>query len=208
MMVTFERFIEYAAPCACIALGLVVRDLLGDLDFDDPERPSRRTAQVAALGGAVVVLLALHMWTLELNYAYLRVVEHDNFNDDALLFYRGRYFDGAAAWLKRNVPPKTVVANFYWDDFPELFYSAPEMYYLVGLDPTFMRLAYPDKALLVENMRLGKTPFNFATLQRTFGTKFVVLRTLNADKFPELRSDAAKARVVFSDALAVIYRCD
>src|SRR5205814_229048 len=137
---------------------------------------------------------------------------------------RGRFFDGAAAWMKKNLKPGTVVANFYWDDFPELFYCAPEMNYLVGLDPTFMRLAYPEKAKALEDMRVKerppslspppeRKPLDFARLKELFGTTHTVMRRYRAEKYGELydasahrfKTDAAGATLVYEDRQAVIY---
>jgi hypothetical protein len=45
---------------------------------------------------------------------------------------------GAAAYLRDHVPDAETVFHSDWDEFPLLFFTAPKLHYLVGLDPTFM----------------------------------------------------------------------
>lgn len=41
-------------------------------------------------------------------------------------------------WLTDNAQPGSLIFHDDWDVFPHLFHHAPGMYYIVGLDPTFM----------------------------------------------------------------------
>ncbi len=235
MFVTFERFIEYSAPLGFLACGFVMRDLLGEIPSVRGLNESFRTGLIAGLGLAVMAATGLHAWTLELNHvsieanskpappsldAKLSKAEFMRLYDR---YKRGRFFDGAAKWMKANMKPGTTVANFYWDDFPELFYAAPEMHYLVGLDPTLMRLQYPEKALALEAMRVkefpdgrkavAEKPINFTELKNIFGTDYTILRRSQAAKYPDLydgnlkqlKAKGADGQIVYEDNEAVIY---
>lgn len=211
MFVFFMRFIEYAAPLGCLAAGFVARDMLGPLPPFWKLKDSARLAALAACGALVMILTGLHAFTAKVVEG-VAITQMPKFKkpggsdeEHYRLWKRGRYFDGAAAWMKQNLPPQTLVANFYWDEFPELFYAAPEMNYLAGLDPTIMRLAYPEKALALESMRTKKEPLSLDKIGALFNADYVIFVKSRASQFDALKTDAARARIVFSDDLAVIY---
>lgn len=238
MFVSFERFIEYACPLAALACAFVARDMVGETIKIRNLSESGRMAVLGSLAAAVMALTGLHAWTVELNRVSIQMnakpplplrsdvhseAEFKVWQESAKVWLRGHYFDGASKWMRANLKPGTVVANFYWDDFPELFYSAPEMYYLVGLDPTIMRLQYPEKSQALEAMRvkefangqrtIGDKPIDFAEIKELFGTDYTILRRNQAVKYPDLvdqntrqlKTAAAHGKLVFSDNEAVIY---
>lgn len=199
-MLPISRLVEYAAPLAILAAGLVARDALGAMRF-----PTQRS-RLKALAAAGVLALAL---ALNLNWNSRLVIENyltvqETFYCQKTDVYRGRYFDGATKWLRENAPPHSTVLNFHWDDFPELFYSAPDYNYVVGLDPTFLSLYAPEKARALEDMRTGQRALDFAQLAEMFGAKYMLMRKYRAANFPLLKSGAV--RPVFLDAEAVIYQ--
>lgn len=211
MFVSFQRFIEYAAPMGCLAGGFVLRDLLGEMPALSKLKETPRAVVLGCCGAAAMVLAGLHAFTARVVEG-IAVLEMEKFvkqgaskEENEKLIKRGRYFDGAAEFMRKNFPPQTLVVNFHWDDFPELFYATPEMNYLVGLDPTFMRLKYPEKAEALESMRTKKTPFSFGKLHELFGSDYVIFVKRRAAQYDELKTDAARARIVFSDDGAVIY---
>ena len=208
MFVFFMRFIEYAAPLGCLAGGFVARDLLGPLP---PFWKLKASTRLAACGALAVILTGLHAFTASVveGVAFTQMPKFrkpgGSQEENYRLWKRGRYFDGVAAWMKQNLPPRTLVANFYWDEFPELFYAAPEMNYLVGLDPTIMRLAYPEKSRALENMRTKKEPLSLDKIGALFDAEYVLFVKSRAAQFDALKTDAARARILFSDDLAVLY---
>ncbi|MEI6235793.1 MAG: hypothetical protein WCT04_22285 [Planctomycetota bacterium] len=230
-LLTFERFIEYAAPLAFLALGFVIRDIAAPIERFYDLSETRRMALFATLFIAVCCATGLHAWTLELNRASYETNAKPALpprgfartEQDVKAWFRGRFFDGAAHWMRTNLKPGTVVANFYWTDFPELFYSAPEMRYLVGLDPTLMRLQHPDKALALEAMRikefpdgrsmLGERPIDFAELKNLFNTDYTIMRRSFALKYPDLcdaslkklKTETQHGVIVYQDTESVIY---
>ena len=64
-----------------------------------------------------------------------------------------------AHWARTTLPPGTYIANLRWDDFPRLFFAAPEYVYSYGLDPMFAYKFDPDSFLKTERMYRGTEPF-------------------------------------------------
>jgi len=112
-----KRMIEYAAPFAVMAAAMVYRDAFGS-------RPLR--FHLACLGAALALGLALT--PLHLDY------------QDAPGVPIPRQF---AAWVRERLPPGARIALFRWDDFPQVFFAAPEYSYSYGLDPMFAYAADP-----------------------------------------------------------------
>jgi hypothetical protein len=115
-----------------------------------------------------------------------------------------RFFDGAGAWMARHLAPGETVINLYWDDFPDLFYSAPRQHFLWGLDPTFSVRFDPERTMLLERIRRGDVAPDPGLLVETFQARYLVLRASRSTAFPALR--LRPAREVYRDASAVVYR--
>ena len=204
-MFVFSRMIEYAGSISVIAAALTVRDALTKPEVSATEKiaDTKERARMLALAALLVAAIAAcHDWSTRLVRGY--TVSQRQFYQSDEAFIRGRYFDGAAKWMHENLTAKSVVLNFHWDDFPEIFYSAPEQYYVVGLDPTLMQYKYPDEAFQLEQMRTGKAPLDFERLKYLFGTEYMIMRKYRAAKYEFLKSGAV--RPVYSDAEAVIYK--
>jgi hypothetical protein len=114
-----------------------------------------------------------------------------------------------------------VIVNVYWDEFPELYYTAPEFYYVGGMDPTLMRIAHPDHSATLERMRIrlrpdggerSDAPLDFTKIAELFQTDYIVMETWRALKYPELKpgllpnAPAGAIRPVYADAGAAVYR--
>jgi hypothetical protein len=198
-MFVSARLVEYFAPLALLAAALVARDWLaawgGALKLS-------RAAKLACAGAAVLLVAGAHQWSLLLVRAQLHSTRSFYASDEA--WRRGRYFEGAADWLRQNVPPSATILNFHWDDFPELYYDAPQYYYVVGLDPTFLEHSYPEHAAALEAMRTHKRPLDPAALHKLFGSEYMVVRTYRAAKYPELQRP--EWRPVYADEGAAVYR--
>lgn len=69
-------------------------------------------------------------------------------------------FEGVGNFLQNNAPKNAIVFHDDWDSFPLLWYHAPTMHYIVGLDPTFF---YRYEAALYhqwKDITLGKEKEN------------------------------------------------
>lgn len=193
MTLASARFVEYQVLLLALATGLVVRDLARG---DGPERrlaARPRLARGLALA-AVGVVVAFHVRSMRFYEVYEGRAAPP------------RFFDGAAAWMERNLAPGETVVNLYWDDFPDLFYSAPRQRYLWGLDPTYSLRFDAARTLALERFRRHETPLDGFTLRNAFGSRWLVLRASRAGGYPELRRPPF--REVYRDRSAVLYRID
>lgn len=197
-MLLAQRAAEYAVPAAVMAAALVARDLR-DRERGAASSPAGRPRSLAALAAAVVLLGVGH--DLSVKQVRRLVFANPPFPSEAT-WRRNRYFDGAAAWMRANLPAGSTIVNLWWDDFPELFYSAPEMSYVVGLDPTFLREFDPRRSELLEGMRSGRLPLDLPALARAFDGTALVLRYDRARLYPELYGGAV--RTLYRDELAVL----
>jgi hypothetical protein len=194
MTLASARFVEYQVLLLSVAAGLVTRDLwqgwpavAGWLG----RAPWRRWAATAA---ALALLVGFHLRSLDFYRAYFREAAPP------------RHFDGAAAWMARNLAPGETVINLFWDDFPELFYAGPRQHYLWGLDPTYTIRQDLTRATLLERMRRQQQPLDAAMLEVAFDSRTLVLRTGRARRYPELGKPPF--REAYRDGAAVVYRLD
>jgi len=204
-----SRLVEYFAPAAVFAAGLVWRDWLAVPAAVDAEKAAtaqpisegRRGWNLAALLAGTLAIAGLHSLSVMGMRGQALLSRRYYASDEA--WKRGRYFDGAALWMQKNLKPGATVINFHWDDFPELYYSAPSQNYIVGLDPTLLRLAYPEHSRVLEEMRKEKTPLDFKKLGTLFQSQYVVLRRYRAATYPALKNRSMQP--VYEDEGAVIY---
>jgi hypothetical protein len=218
----FKRVIEYAAPLTILAFALSLRDVIGTREcwsfaVLSTETRQKMLALATALG---LALVAGHCWSWELGEKGLSATKPKFATSEE--WKRGRFFDKTAVWMRNTIPVGSVVVNFYWDEFPELYYSAPEFYYVGGMDPTLMRMAYPEQSSTLESMRVrlredtterADIPLDFAKLGELFQADYLVMSTYRALKYPELKlgilkpgSDSRAICPLYGDRGGVIYK--
>ncbi|MBE0606993.1 MAG: hypothetical protein IH610_11975 [Deltaproteobacteria bacterium] len=194
MTMASPRFVEYSVLLLAVALALLCRDVCA-AESDLPGRFLRnRHARLAILVGALGMLACFHVYSMQF-YVY----------------YQGkaappRFFQGASVWMARHLAPRETVINLFWDDFPDLFYDAPRQYYLWGLDPTYTIRYDREKAIDMERMRVGRQPLNGHEMKVLFLSRYLILRTSRAGRYPELRFPPFTE--VFRDGSAVLFRID
>ena len=210
----FSRLVEYFAPLAVLAAALLCRDAWPSSQPPTARsaEPSARTWRLAGLLAATVLLSGLHLLSLdevtELMNSTKRHHEFEIYMSEKQWSY-GRFFSnrengGAVKWLRDHAPRRSTILNFHWDDFTELYYTAPDFYYIVGLDPTLMRLPYREQSEVLEAMRIPEIPLDFARLHRLFGADYLIMRNTRAAEYPELKS--RRIAPVYEDDGAVIYK--
>jgi hypothetical protein len=188
------RFTEYLVLLLAACAAFVARDLLAE------GTPARRWLGKDARRGWVVAALALAVL--------------GGYHARSLRFYRvyqtgfapPRFFDGAGAWMAANLEAGETVINLYWDDFPDLFYSAPRQHYLWGIDPVFTVRADEGRATVLERSRRHQLPIDGAMLSKLFRSRWLVLRAARAEQYAELK--LPPFREVYRDAAAVLYRIE
>jgi hypothetical protein len=193
MTLASARFVEYQVLLLALAVGFVVRDLVRG------EGPEHRAAVHPRIGPvialvAVALLVGFHVRSMRFYYSYQSRSAP------------ARYFDGAGKWMARHLEPGETVINLFWDDFPDLFYSAPRQHYLWGLDPTFSIRFDPKRALTLERARQHLEPLDGNALKTAFQSKWIVLRASRAGRYPELRNGPFV--LAYRDASAVIYEIE
>jgi hypothetical protein len=108
--------------------------------------------------------------------------------------------------MARHLAPEEVVVNLYWDDFPDLFYSAPRQRYLWGIDPTYTIRFDAERARLLERTRRREIPLDPQALVQAFGARYLVLRASRAAAYLELQRPPC--REVYRDGSAVVFRLE
>ena len=111
----------------------------------------------------------------------------------------------AAAWLEANTPAGERVFQTDWDDFPRLFYYNTHNTYLIGLDPTYMQIYDPDLYDLWVNITRGELEYPAATIEREFGTKYI-LSDLRHSSFLEKAALDPGLLEVYRDEYAVVFQ--
>jgi hypothetical protein len=194
MTVASARFVEYLVLLLAVAVALVVRDLAGGepalAAWFGRARWRRWAGALAALG----LLAGFHARSMTFYVHYQTRAAPP------------RFFDGAGAWMARHLAPGENVVNLYWDDFPDLFYSAPRQHYLWGLDPTYSIRFDPKLATLLERTRRLELAVDAHALATAFQARYLVLRASRAEAYAE--HGLPRSREVYRDASAVVFRLE
>jgi hypothetical protein len=194
MTMVSARFVEYLALLLAIAFALVVRDMLPAKDAiqDKPLRRQRVRRTIAL--GAIGALIFFHIYSMNFYVHYQTKASPP------------RFFKGASAWMSQHLTPGETVINLFWDDFPDLFYDAPQQHYLWGLDPTYTIRYDREKAVLLERTRRRQVPLDGHALGTMFDSHYLILRASRVDRYPALQS--FPFREAYRDNSAVLFRID
>ncbi len=174
------KLVEYFAPLALLAFASTASDL-----WPEGRRTWRRVLVVlmaAAVAGALVGK------SLSDTRRYATTLP-------------GPGLEGAAKWIRDNVPKGETIVHLDWGDFPELFFFDPSHRYLVGLDPMFAFVRNPSKMRLIEDIRARRRPLDPAELGWTFNARYLVVRRYLKD-----RADDALLTPVYEDDAAAVYQ--
>lgn len=156
------RFIEYLAPLTVWALALVWADARVEAQHIFTGLTNRSRALLATTG--IALLMALHGFTLHM---INRNIWHPAPNLTQVQIGR---------WLAAHAQPGDLVVPLDWTQFPQLYYQAPKLKYVVGLEPTTMEVVYPEKLHYLEQVRLGKRDLDMNELKQLFpDARYVVL---------------------------------
>src|SRR5579871_5719695 len=186
-----RRFIEYLAPMTVWALALIVADAHASL-VRLAETFSRQSRALAALA-AVLVVIGLHAYTLWMLDRHVWHPKQPVFTQEQ-----------AGRWLAAHAQPGDLVVPLDWTQFPWLYYWAPRLRYVVGLEPTTMEVVYPEKLRYLEEVRLGKRDLDMQEMRQVFpDARYVVVWAASGDAAARL---AHKNYVpVFAGPDALVY---
>ena len=112
---------------------------------------------------------------------------------------------GAAEWMKKNLDAGEIVFTGDWDDAPPLFYTAPELRYLVFLEPYFMYSYSPEKYRLWKKITFGKMNSTALAIKAEFDSRAVFVppdrpyleRKLELDPYAKLAYFGTEGETVF-----------
>jgi hypothetical protein len=113
-------------------------------------------------------------------------------------------YAGASAWLVANTPAGERVFQTDWDDFPRLFYYNTHNTYLIGLDPTYMRIYDADLYSLWADITHGEIEQPSAAIEQDFGARYI-LTDLRHKAFLEQAAKDYGLMEVYRDSEAVVF---
>jgi len=117
--------------------------------------------------------------------------------------YNFTLYEKAAEYLKKNSAPGEIVVNADWDDMPPLFLRDGQNRYIMGLDPTFMYSANPDRYWDYVNFTLGKSNDPVAVMKE-LDSRYVVADRVHRE-LDKMLGRSGKFTLVYSDTESEIY---
>lgn len=150
-----RRFIEFWTPFTILLAAVALRDEVAARDR------SRAGPLAAAWGGIATIVvgaLFLHGTT-----AAREIIGRDP----------GPTYEEAAGWMASNIDPGEKIFHLDWDDFPQLFFFAPQFRYLVGLDPVFMYETDPARWRAWQSATHGEDQDLYTAVRGSFGSRWV-----------------------------------
>jgi hypothetical protein len=195
LVVRSQRIIEYYPAFAVLSAAW-------SWSFAGLPAPARLTAPIARWRPALGVLAGLMLvvwltWTVEL-------ARRDTVGNAAANARLDSYRE-AALWLAANSPPRSLVFNTDWDDFPQLFFWNTHNVYVVGLDPTRMSLFDPELYRLWQSIAMGRLPNPSSALRDSFGAEYVFTDSRHGAFLGVAAADPGLEQV-FRSPEAVVFR--
>ncbi len=177
-----RRYVEYYVPFAAITSALLLMPQLTQLSSRWLLEKIQRLSLGKLLGYTAIVLF--------FSFATLTISIKSVVLLDDYFSRHGHPFDlfvGAEQWLDSTVAAGSTIFHSDWDEFPALFYQAPQYGYISGLDPTFLYLADPDKAVAFAEITTAETPTDTVGQQifDAFGAEYIIVVRQRHKKFVE-----------------------
>ena len=185
------RFVEYFVPFALLFSACAFTDIVEDLDLD--EWLEQRKFARNALPVALLLFLMLTGMSGVLKAQAYAAKDSDASTADAVL------------WLKEKVPAGETVFHTEWGDFTELFCYAPELRYLVALDPVFMYVHSPSHWREWRDICEGRRPDAASLVRSEFNSRYVFLRSSRRRRLDRLLRGSQGAREVYRNSEIAIY---
>lgn len=117
------------------------------------------------------------------------------------------YYRKAMEWVRANVPTGEIIFNTDWDDFPRLFYFAPQHRYVSGLDPTYLLDKDAHLSRLYEGITTGRETNPAPLIREHFQSRYVFTDKQEAhDAFFDRAMDSGWFEEVYDDEHCTILR--
>jgi hypothetical protein len=114
-------------------------------------------------------------------------------------------YAAASAWLEANTPEGARVFQTDWDDFPRLFYYNTHNTYLIGLDPTYMRIYNAELYQSWVDITQGKVRQPSTLIWQDFGAHYILTDLLHKDFLKQAAKDPGLVEV-YRDGDAVVFQ--
>ncbi|MBZ0284940.1 MAG: hypothetical protein K8L97_29665 [Anaerolineae bacterium] len=128
-----------------------------------------------------------------------------NVYDDVRNAQPVEYLAGASQWLQQNTATGALIFQTDWDDFTRLFYFNTANTYLVGLDPTYLQIADPQRWDQWRDITQGRVSTPSELIQTTFNATYIVSDTKH-DAFEDQVRDDPNMQLVYRDQYNYIWR--
>lgn len=189
LLIKSRRFVEYFPPSAIIFLAFALRHHLRELPFEIPLHIRKRKAVLVGLSAVLVVMVCFNI---------------NNVGKDIRSRPDSYSYRGAAEWLAKNTPARSVVFNTDWDDFPMLFHYNTHNNYIVGLDADFMRLKNEPLFREYEKITRGQIDEPADEILTDFNSRFVFTDLAHKAFINKADNDFRFVRR-YSDAKTAVY---
>jgi hypothetical protein len=182
-----RRFIEYFPPFALIFAALSIGSPVNEWIIDRP-RWLQRLVPLAMLAALVVPLAVM---VPKARAAMSTTTPSET-------------YAAASHWLRDHAPPRSMIFQTDWDDFPLLFFYNTANIYTVGLDPTFMEQY--DRALFAEWVKItrGQIERPGALIRSHFNAAYV-LTDLRHQAFLKQAASDPRMKEVYRDQYAAVF---
>jgi hypothetical protein len=180
-----RHWLESEVALVGFCLGVVLYFIA--LQFQENPGFIRRfnTLLVEVVAGAVVISIGLVVYFIYRHWAraaaaaalaVLCTILFFNISETAKEIAKDHgpeFYSAGMQWIAENVPPREVIFNTDWDDFPKMFYLDTTHAYTSGLDPTYLLDQHPDLSELYVNITLGKEKDPGPLIRDRFGARYV-----------------------------------
>ena len=188
------RFLELFSPCAVM---LIVSGLPYFFDLMSNLRSNFAKSFFGRFGRAVVLCLFLGIIARDLYLTFPLAREGAS----------QTLYTEAGNWLRDNAQEGDLVFHLEFDHFPYLYFYAPELRYVVGLDPRFLYFKDEELYRRWSNVSKGSTEEVQQTIRSEFGSDWVFLPRSNS-RLKELLDSISIFSLEHSDKEAVVYRVE
>ncbi|MDA0836334.1 MAG: hypothetical protein O2857_00975 [Planctomycetota bacterium] len=190
-----QRFVEYFIPFALVFAAAAFTDVFEGVDLEG-WFAQRRWAHSA------MPVVGFFFFSFLGANTFLKT-------QSSVMSHTNRSVSAAADWMRENLPERTLVFHTQWSDFPELFFRAPELHYMVALDPVFM-FEYDQRLWrLWDSISDGHQVAPVELICKEFGAHIVLVRRSNENFERQLRADANARRIFLNEGVSIYQlECD
>jgi hypothetical protein len=200
MLFEARRFVEYFPAFALIFAAFAWSPLLSDLQPVPVPESDAAPLGLPAFSLRTYLPAALIALTVLLGMRLSIPAAQESLRGSKPYYL----YAGASAWLKENTPAGERIFQTDWDDFPRLFYYNTHNTYLIGLDPTYMQIYYPQMYDLWVEITQGKVENPSGIILSTFESRYIHT-DLKHGAFLRVAANDPGLREVYRDDQAVIF---